>query len=98
MKNPFKTFALGALGLMACSCASNQVEVTPGIPVFSNFTYTGQDAVYDKNPLGADEFYSPILQGCYPDPSICKKGTIITWYAPRSLSIRAYLSSILPTW
>ena len=74
MKNPFKTFALGALGLMACSCASNQVEVTPGIPVFSNFTYTGQDAVYDKNPLGADEFYSPILQGCYPDPSICKKG------------------------
>ena len=21
------------------------------------------------------EFYNPILQGCYPDPSICKKGT-----------------------
>ena len=43
MKNSFKTFALGALGLIACSCASNQVEVTPGTPVFSNFTYTGQE-------------------------------------------------------
>ena len=74
MKNSFKTFALSALGLIACSCTNNQVEVTPGTPVFSNFTYTGQDAVYDKNPLGTDEFYSPILQGCYPDPSICKKG------------------------
>ncbi|MFA9391128.1 MAG: glycoside hydrolase family 43 protein [Prolixibacteraceae bacterium] len=43
-------------------------------PVFSNFVYQGNDSVYIENPLKADEFYNPILQGCYPDPAICKKG------------------------
>lgn len=43
-------------------------------PVFSEFTYLGKDDIYDENPLKADEFYTPILQGCYPDPSITRKG------------------------
>lgn len=43
-------------------------------PVFSKFTYQGNDQVYKNNPLKTDEFYSPILQGCYPDPSITRKG------------------------
>jgi xylan 1,4-beta-xylosidase len=43
-------------------------------PVFSSFTYQGNDAVYNQNPLKEDEFYSPVLQGCYPDPSITRKG------------------------
>ena len=43
-------------------------------PVFSDFEYTGNDAVYNKVALESDEFYNPILQGCYPDPSICRKG------------------------
>ena len=43
-------------------------------PVFSNFVYQGDDDVYKKYPLKADEFYNPILQGCYPDPAITKKG------------------------
>ncbi len=43
-------------------------------PVFSNFVYQGDDQVYKDYPLEADEFYNPILQGCYPDPSISKKG------------------------
>ncbi|BES60904.1 glycoside hydrolase family 43 protein [Dysgonomonas capnocytophagoides] len=38
------------------------------------FTYQGNDQVYKDNPLKADEFYTPILQGCYPDPSITRKG------------------------
>ena len=74
MKKTLSLLTWGTLSLLACSCASNQMEVTPGTPVFSNFTYTGQDAVYEQNPLASDEFYTPILQGCYPDPSICKKG------------------------
>lgn len=74
MKNRINLFALGTLGLLAVSCASNQEVTVPGTPVFSSFVYTGQDQVYDKNPLASDEFYSPILQGCYPDPSICRKG------------------------
>lgn len=43
-------------------------------PIFLNFTYQGNDPVYKDNPLQPDEFYSPILQGCYPDPSITRKG------------------------
>lgn len=43
-------------------------------PAFSMFTYQGNDQVYKDNPLKADEFYTPILQGCYPDPSITRKG------------------------
>lgn len=43
-------------------------------PVFSNFVYSGNDQVYIDYPLMDDEFYNPILQGCYPDPAICKKG------------------------
>lgn len=42
--------------------------------VFSNFSYKGNDKIYQENPLKEDEFYSPILQGCYPDPSITRKG------------------------
>lgn len=41
---------------------------------FSDFNYRGNDKIYNDNPLKSDEFYSPILQGCYPDPSITRKG------------------------
>ncbi|MDX1942342.1 MAG: glycoside hydrolase family 43 protein [Saprospiraceae bacterium] len=43
-------------------------------PVFSKVVYQGNDSVYIKNPLQSDEFYNPILQGCYPDPAITRKG------------------------
>lgn len=43
-------------------------------PVFTNFAYQGEDQVYNTNLLKSDEFYNPILQGCYPDPSITRKG------------------------
>lgn len=43
-------------------------------PVFRSFKYEGKDEVYKKNPLNTNEFYTPILQGCYPDPSITRKG------------------------
>jgi xylan 1,4-beta-xylosidase len=42
--------------------------------LFKQFTYQGKDQIYKDNPLKPDEFYSPILQGCYPDPSITRKG------------------------
>lgn len=47
---------------------------TKNNPVFTQFIYEGNDAVYKNNPLEEDEFYSPILQGCYPDPAIVRKG------------------------
>jgi xylan 1,4-beta-xylosidase len=43
-------------------------------PVFSQFVYVGDDKVYNDHPLEDDEFYSPILQGCYPDPAIVRRG------------------------
>ncbi|MCU0373712.1 MAG: glycoside hydrolase family 43 protein [Chitinophagaceae bacterium] len=43
-------------------------------PVFSGFSYKGNDALYNEQPLKADEFYTPILQGCYPDPSMVRRG------------------------
>ena len=43
-------------------------------PIFTSFVYQGNDQVYIDYPLNDDEFYSPILQGCYPDPSITRKG------------------------
>lgn len=43
-------------------------------PVFSKVVYQGDDQVYKDYPLEDDEFYSPILQGCYPDPAITRKG------------------------
>jgi alpha-N-arabinofuranosidase len=43
-------------------------------PLFTKVVYQGDDQVYKDFPLKADEFYNPILQGCYPDPSITRKG------------------------
>lgn len=43
-------------------------------PIFQNFEYVGNDKIYKENPLPEGHFYSPVLQGCYPDPSITRKG------------------------
>ncbi len=52
----------------------NNKDVVKNAPVFSKFVYMGEDQVYKDYPLEAGEFYNPILQGCYPDPAITKKG------------------------
>lgn len=49
-------------------------EAAKDAPVFTKFSYQGSDRIYQENPLQEGEFYSPILQGCYPDPSITRKG------------------------
>ncbi|HLT72947.1 MAG: glycoside hydrolase family 43 protein [Bacteroidota bacterium] len=54
--------------------AQSTVKPAKGAPVFSNVIYQGNDQVYKDNPLEDDEFYNPILQGCYPDPAITRKG------------------------
>jgi len=61
-----KTNVLAAAALLSVTSISAQT--------FSDFTYHGNDKIYNDNPLKPDEFYSPILQGCYPDPSITRKG------------------------
>ena len=62
-------FTFGASGAQATKKAKST-----NAPVFSNFVYQGDDDVYKNYPLADDEFYNPILQGCYPDPAITRKG------------------------
>ncbi|WP_288444747.1 glycoside hydrolase family 43 protein [uncultured Chryseobacterium sp.] len=61
-----KTNILAAAALLSVTTISAQT--------FSDFNYRGNDKIYNDTPLKPDEFYSPILQGCYPDPSITRKG------------------------
>lgn len=69
MKNPL--FVKNKIGLAVVILSSfGNVSAQ----VFSDFVYKGNDKIYTENPLKTNEFYSPILQGCYPDPSITRKG------------------------
>lgn len=52
----------------------DELTASKNTPVFTNVVYEGNDGVYKDNPLEANEFYNPILQGCYPDPAITRKG------------------------
>lgn len=47
-----------------------------GSAQFSSFSYASHDPRYlNQKELNTDSFYiNPILAGCYPDPSICRKG------------------------
>src|SRR5688572_25435093 len=66
--------ALTSLLLLSNGMFAQKKNAVKEAPLFSNFTYKGDDKIYRDNPLKADEFYSPILQGCYPDPAITRKG------------------------
>lgn len=58
-----------------CMAQNTKAKAQKGSkPVFSNVVYQGNDQVYKDFPLKPDEFYNPILQGCYPDPSFTRKG------------------------
>lgn len=54
--------------------SQTKLKMAKNAPVFSEFVYKGDDQVYRDHPLKADEFYTPILQGMYPDPAITRKG------------------------
>ncbi|MDR0939026.1 MAG: glycoside hydrolase family 43 protein [Mediterranea sp.] len=59
---------------IVCAAVLLLSGTTAAAQVFTKAAYEGNDPVYAQAPLGADEFYNPILQGCYPDPSICRRG------------------------
>lgn len=70
-------FLLSLIGLMTLNPLVEMKALkkqVPNNPVFTSYVYQGEDQVYENNPLMPDEFYNPILQGCYPDPSITRKG------------------------
>lgn len=82
ISNPIRQFSLSLMLFVAFLsmssltniCAKSKLTKGNNIPLFTNFEYKGSDDIYKKYPLSSNEFYSPILQGCYPDPSICRKG------------------------
>ena len=41
---------------------------------FTRFSYTGQEARFDKPFSPETEYWNPILPGFYPDPSLCRRG------------------------
>lgn len=54
----------------------NRINSSKGNPVFTQFSYQGNDRVYTDNPLSPNEFYNPILQGCYAQPLSSPNGKI----------------------
>jgi xylan 1,4-beta-xylosidase len=74
MKKTQVLFLFLSVALFSFTEASSQNKPKKNSPLFSNFTYQGNDQVYKDYPLGSDEFYTPLLQGCYPDPAITRKG------------------------
>lgn len=73
-KTNFKSKIVGFTILFTCLFSVTTYSQSANSPVFTNFVYEGKDKVYTDNPLNPGEFYNPILQGCYPDPSITRKG------------------------
>ena len=62
-------------GLASVTTAHSQSKKASKNPaLFTSVTYQGNDQIYKDNPLESNEFYTPILQGCYPDPAITRKG------------------------
>ncbi len=73
-KNLFLLSLIGLMTLNPLMEMNAQRKSATNNPIFTNYVYQGEDQVYENNPLKPDEFYNPILQGCYPDPSITRKG------------------------
>jgi alpha-N-arabinofuranosidase len=67
-------FLLAAALLCSYTGTAQKKMQSKKTAVFSNVVYNGDDQIYKNNLLKPDEFYTPILQGCYPDPAITKKG------------------------
>jgi len=59
--------------LLMVSCGVPKSE--PGTASFHWFEYQGQDALHHQVTPGPGEEANPILQGFYPDPSICRWGS-----------------------
>lgn len=67
------TILAGLIPLASPAQSNKKKKNLKDAPIYSQVVYQGNDKIYKDNPLKDDEFYNPILQGCYPDPSITRK-------------------------
>lgn len=70
---------IASAGVASCTLGAKGTEREPllndSIALFDFFEYRGNDDIYKANPLSdKSEFYSLLLPGSYPDPSICSNG------------------------
>ncbi|MFV0554905.1 MAG: glycoside hydrolase family 43 protein [Mangrovibacterium sp.] len=68
----YKILTLVALVFVACS--TEKISLPQGVAYFQYVAYQGNDEFYNETPRGENQYYNPVLQGCYPDPSVCRKG------------------------
>lgn len=75
VKIPLTIVLLTVLTLVGFNRIENNDYPAPkNTPLFTKVIYEGNDQVYNDYALESDEFFNPILQGCYPDPAITRKG------------------------
>ena len=75
-KNSLLAMAVISLFAMVSFTVAEYSSYPPkkNTPIFTKVIYEGNDKVYNEYTLENDEFFNPILQGCYPDPAITRKG------------------------
>lgn len=91
--------ALAFVAMASCTT----VEVPEGTAMFDFFTYEGRDSVLSATVLPSEEYaYNPLIQGYYPDPSICSDGQgnyyIVTSTATYYPGIPIFHSTDLLNW
>ena len=61
---------------VSCVNKTDKNAVATDSATFEYFSYSSQDPRYSgQDSINQDDYYAnPILAGCYPDPSICRKG------------------------
>lgn len=97
----FYSSCLLVLSCFTQSCKSVEPQDTKertNEPIFSNFAYKGDDKVYRENPVSSNKFYTSILQGCYPDPAITRKGDDYFLVNSSFTFFLEYLFSTLRIW
>ena len=87
--------------ILLCSLLALSTMADAQTAKFSSFSYSGNDARYDKKIDKNNQYLNPILSGFYPDPSICRKGD--TYYLVNSSfsffpGIPTFVSKDLVNW
>ncbi|MFV0505723.1 MAG: glycoside hydrolase family 43 protein [Bacteroidales bacterium] len=69
-----QSFVFLSLVFILFSCSNKSNEHSQNEAYFKYVSYQGDDTFYKEHPLKEGQYYNPVLQGYYPDPSVCKRG------------------------
>lgn len=77
MSHKLTNIALALCTLASIAGCKSKTAIAPqsSVAIFDSFSYAGDDAYYQQNPLPDESsYYNPVLAGWYSDPSICTNG------------------------